>query len=280
VTPVGLRLWRRAHFWLGVAAVIYVVFMGVTGSAIVFEHELYRFLSPDPPLTETTGSRLDSGALKSAIAFHFPNSIVIGLWERRLTDGMAAEVWLDGSSGTIRRLIHPATGEDLGDAQPFALRLLALLRHAHIKALAGTSGLIVNATGALTLIALCISGLAARRRTSASSGSKKNALTFHRTIGTVGSLFGVLWGVTGVSLLFPIAFARLLGTANEPVSEWMYVLHSGSVGGVPTRVAWAAAGLGLVLATVTGAMLWWRRMRIVVGSPSERENSLPAPEWR
>jgi uncharacterized iron-regulated membrane protein len=280
VRLVRCSSWRRAHFWLGVAATIYIVFVGVTGSSIVFEQELYRFLLPDPPLSATTGARLDDGALKSAIAVHFPNSIVIGLWDRRLTDGMAVEVWLDGSNGTVRRLIHPTTGEDLGDAQPFALRLLAFLRRAHITALAGSSGQIINATGALTLIALSISGLAARRHASASSRRKKNALTFHRIIGTVGSFLGILWGATGACLVFPTAFVGVLGAANEPLFEWMYVLHTGLAGGLTTRILWTGGGLTLVLAAVTGARLWWRRTRINARSPSERGNSLPAPGWR
>jgi uncharacterized iron-regulated membrane protein len=280
VRLVGPRSsWRRAHFWLGVTATIYIVFVGVTGSAIVFEQGLYRFLLPDPPLSATTGASLDDGALKSAIAFQFPNSIVIGLWDRRLTDGMAVEVWLDGSNGTLRRLIHPTTGEDLGDAHPVALRLLAFLRRAHIAALAGSSGQIMNATGALMLIALSISGLAARRHSSAISGRKKSALTFHRIAGTIGSFFGILWGVTGACLVFPTTFVGVLGAANEPLFDWMYVLHTGSAGGLTTRILWASAGLALVLAAVTGARLWWRRTRINARSPSERGNSLPAPRW-
>ncbi len=254
--------WRRAHFWLGVAATVYIVFVGVTGSVIVFERELYRFLLPDPPLSATTGARLDDGALKSAIAFHFPNSVVIGLWDRRLTDGMAVEVWLDGSNGTVRRLIHPTSGEDLGNAEPFALRLVAFLRRAHIRALAGSSGQVINAAGALMLIVLSISGLATRRRASASSERKKNAVTFHRIVGTVGSFFGSLWGVTGACLVFPTALVGVLGAANDPLLEWMYVLHTGSAGGLTTRILWAGAGFALVLAAVTGARLWWRRTRI------------------
>jgi hypothetical protein len=100
----------------------------------------------------------------------------------------------------IYLLIHPSTGEDLGDAQPFALRSPAFLRRAHITALAGSSGRIINATGALTLIALSISGLAARRHTSASSKRRKNALTFHRSL----ALSGILWGVTGACLVFTV----------------------------------------------------------------------------
>lgn len=278
---VGSRSsWRRAHFWLGVAATVYIVFAGVTGSAIVFERELYRFLLPNPALSAVTGARLDDGALKSAIAFHFPNSVIIGLWDRSLTDGMAVEVWLDGPNGALRRLIHPTTGEDLGDAQPFALRLLAFLRRAHMTALVGSSGQIVNGVGAVMLIALSLSGLATRRHASASSGRKKNALTFHRTVGTVGSFFGILWGVTGACLVFPTSLVGVLGGATEPLLEWTYVLHTGSAGGLATRILWTSAGIVLVLAAATGARLWWRRTRINARSPSGQGNSLLAPGWR
>jgi uncharacterized iron-regulated membrane protein len=276
VKLVGLRSSsRRAHFWLGTIAALYVVFVSVTGSAIVFENELYRFLLPDPPLSPAPGARLDHGALRSAIAFHHPSSMVIGLWDRRLTAGIAAEVWLDGSSGMIRRLIHPATGEDLGDAQPFALRALAFLRRAHVAAMAGRPGQITNAIGAVALIALSISGVAARRRASVSPGRKRNALTYHRIFGTFAGLFGVLWGVTGAYLAFPTPFAGVLGTANEPVFEWVYLLHTGSAAGLITRIGWVGAGLGLALAAATGAMLWWRRTRINAKTPLRARKRAP-----
>jgi uncharacterized iron-regulated membrane protein len=281
VRLVGLRSsWRRAHFWIGMVAAFYVVFVSVTGSAIVFENELYRFLLPDPPLSPAPEARLNKGALRSAIAYHYPSSIVIGLWDRRVTAGMAAEVWLDGSTGMIRRLIHPATGEDLGDAQPFALRALAHLRRAHVATMAGRPGQIINAAGALALIALSVSGLAAKRRASVSAGRKRNALTYHRIVGTFGCFFGFVWGMTGAYLAFPTAFAWVLGAANEPVFEWVYKLHTGSVAGLTTRIAWACAGLGLALAAVTGAMLWWRRTRVNATMLFEQGSTLPAPEWR
>jgi len=129
------------------------------------------------------------------------------------------------------------------------------------------------------MIALSISGLAARRRALASSRRKKNALTFHRIIGTLGIFFGILWGVMGACLGFPTAFVGVLGAANEPLFEWMYVLHTGSVGGLTTRVLWTGAGLALVLAALTGARLWWRWTRINARSLAGRGNSLPAPGW-
>jgi uncharacterized iron-regulated membrane protein len=193
---------------------------------------------------------------------------------------MAAEAWLEGSSGVVRRLIHPTTGEDLGDAQPLALRTLAFLRRAHVTALAGSSGKIINATGALSLIALSISGLAARRRAPALSGRKRNALIYHRIIGTLGAVFGILWGATGLYLALPTVFAGALGASNEPFFEWAYQLHTGAAAGLTTRLLWVAGALGLALAAATGFILWWRRVRLSTVMPSELRASLPAPEWR
>jgi uncharacterized iron-regulated membrane protein len=273
--------WRRAHFWLGLIAAFYIVFMSVTGSAIVFEHELYRAWSPDPSLSAPQETRLGDGVLRTAIASRHPNSTIIGLWDRRLSSGMAAEVWLDGSNGTIRRLIHPGTGEDLGDAQPFALRTLAFFRRMHVMALTGSPGRALNAIGALALIALSISGLAARRKASVSAGRKKNALTHHRVLGNVGSFFGLLWGVTALGLTLPTALARALGPESELVSEWAFALHTGSLAGWAMRASWACAGISLSLAAATGAYVWWRRLRIAAPRPErDRGSSVPTPEWR
>ena len=143
---------------------LYIVFVSVTGCAIVFEHELYSFFLPDPHISLAGAKELETQRLRTVVTNQYPDGVVFGIWQRRISAGMVAEVWLDGPNGASRRLFHPDTGEDLGDAQPSALRFLALLRRAHIMALAGKSGQVINATGALTLSAVSISGLFARRR--------------------------------------------------------------------------------------------------------------------
>jgi uncharacterized iron-regulated membrane protein len=161
--PVGLRpSIRRLHFCLGAVAMLYIIFVSASGCAIVFEHELYRFFLPHPPIVASGDGPLDIDTLKSVVATRYPQKVVAGIWERRLSAGLVAEVWLEGSTGTTRRLVHPQTGEDLGDAQPFSLRALEFLRGAHVSALAGNSGRFVNAMGAVALIVLSMSGIAMR----------------------------------------------------------------------------------------------------------------------
>jgi uncharacterized iron-regulated membrane protein len=69
-----------------------------------------------------------------------------------------------------------------------------------------------------------------------------------------------MWGVTGACFAFPSALTRLLGTADEPVLEWVYALHTGAAGGAAMRIAWTVSALGLSFMAVTGMMMSWRRL--------------------
>ena len=261
------RLARRLHFWLGAVAMIYIVFISLSGCAIVFEHELYRFFLPDPAVPGLSDGPLEIEPLKAIVAKRYPQQVVVGIWERRLSAGVVAEVWLDGSNNTRRRLVHPRTGEDLGDAQPFMLRALAFLRRAHISALAGTSGRVMNAIGGGALIVLSLSGVMMRRRKSASceslqnavSGRKRHAMAFHRTAGTWAWLFGAMWGITGACFTCPSAL-NLFGLGYEPVLEGLYQVHTGAAGGAAMRMVWIVVGLSLSFLAITGLVMSWRRI--------------------
>jgi uncharacterized iron-regulated membrane protein len=261
---------RRLHFWLGAVAMLYIMFVSLSGCAIVFESELYRALSPDPPIAVPGEHRLDAGALKSILAARYPGETVVGIWDRRLSAGMVAEVWLEGANGARRRLIQPWTGEDLGDAQPLGLRVLEFMRRAHVAVLAGTSGRVVNAAGALALIVLSCSGVALRQRrpiraernsgvARPKAGPTGRALAYHRAAGLWACLFGVMWGLTGACFAVPPALTALFGTAHESVFEWLYMLHTGTAGGGATRVVWMVSALSLPLLAITGMMMSWQR---------------------
>jgi uncharacterized iron-regulated membrane protein len=267
---IGLRaIVRRLHFWLGAFAMLYIVFVSVTGCAIVFEHELYGFFLPDPRISLVGAKGLDTEGLRTAATSQYPDSVVIGIWQRRISAGMVAEVWLDGPNGASRRLFHPDTGEDLGDAQPSALRFLAFLRRAHVMALAGKTGQTINATGALALSAVSISGLLARRRRP-SPTLNMNVRVYHSAVGAWASIFGTMWGITGACFAFSPALASLLGPVDEPVSVWLYALHSGSAAGTPTRILWAIVALSLSFLTISGTILLLRRTLVHVKGWSQR----------
>ncbi len=271
---------RRAHFWLGAGAMIYLIFVSLTGCAIIFEHELYRILSPDPPVVLQGASRLDVAALKAMLAMRYAEDAVVGIWDRRLSGGIVIEVWLDGSGGVKRRLVNPQTGDDLGEAQPLSLRALELLRRAHVAVLAGESGRFVNAAGAAVLIMLSVSSLfmrhhKSRRRETGKREARKldtrkatrksrnmirGALIYHGVVGAAAWMFGLLWGITGVCFAMPWAMSQILGPAQDAVLEWLYALHTGAAGGMAMRIVWALSALSLSFLAITGILMSWKRI--------------------
>jgi uncharacterized iron-regulated membrane protein len=48
-------------------------------------------------------------------------------------------------------------------------------------------------------------------------------------------------------------------TAGDAVTAWIGPLHFGSFGGLPIKIAWAAAGLALPLLFVSGVVMWTNR---------------------
>lgn len=55
--------------------------------------------------------------------------------------------------------------------------------------------------------------------------------------------------------------------AGNTVSNWLGALHMGQVFGLPYRVFVCFCGLALVLVSVTGVLIWWKKRR---GKPSRR----------
>jgi uncharacterized iron-regulated membrane protein len=255
---------RRLHFWLGAVALFYIVFISMSGCAVVFEQELYRFLSPDPPFTLTSGVPPDKVALKSLVAAQYPQDVILGMWDRRLSAGMAVELWLKRTDGMERRLVHPETGEDLGDASPPALRLLEALRRLHVSMMAGKYGRAINVGGALILLALSVTGFVARRSQVLSRPSP-TVHGYHGLAGRWMCIFGTIWGVTGACLAVPAAFTHLLGAGGESVLEWLYLAHTGAIGGVVTRTLWVLFALCLSFLAATGfKMLCDRGVRATI----------------
>jgi uncharacterized iron-regulated membrane protein len=188
---LGLRIRKstfQLHLWLGAVAMAYILFVSVSGCAIVFERELFRFFSPDPQVTSQGSPRLSTEELVRAARLKYPHDLVVSVWDKRLSTDVVAEIWLEGQEGVRRRLFHPYSGADMGDAQPVSLRTLALLRNAHVDLLTGSTGRTAHGIGAIALIVLSLSGAAIwwagkNRRRRQGSNSKWRTWKFHSTAG-------------------------------------------------------------------------------------------------
>ena len=307
--PQSLLL-RRAlfqiHLWTGVAAGLYIAVISLTGSILVYRNELYQAFSPQPRLVlddvQGAGAALPRADLEQAVRRTFPEATIVVV-EPGPTPDHAADVTLEREGERTRRLVHPATGADLGPTLPLGYRVSAWMLDLHDNLLGGSTGRRVNGIGALALLALSTTGAiiwwpgAARWRRSlfvdVGANRKRLNWSLHSALGVWFFGFMLMWSVTGVYLALPDQVAAFLDWI-EPLDEaspvervvdriqyWLAYLHFGRLGGrgIPgcgrglcdsiTKATWAVVGLVPVLMAVTGGVMWWNR----VAGPAARRSA-------
>jgi uncharacterized iron-regulated membrane protein len=290
------NLWVRkalfqVHLWSGLGAGVYLLLISVTGSVLVYRNEVFRAATPAPIVVTASGERLAEDQLKEAAVRPYPGWTASSV-SRPRNPSQAVEITLTFEGREKRRLIDPYSGKDLGDAVPLALSVAFSLLDLHDNLLAGTTGRLVNGFGALSLIALCLTGAIiwwpgiAKWRRSLWPDWKANwrrvNWSLHSTLGLWFFLIVLLWGVTGAYLCFPGWFNDWADTIEpltpenagfrrvDTVLYWLAYLHFGRFGGrIPGcgatcnalfKFVWAALGLVPPLMFVTGALMWWNRV--------------------
>jgi uncharacterized iron-regulated membrane protein len=294
--PQSLLLRRalfQVHLWTGVVAGLYILVISLTGSILVYRNELYQAFSPQPLLVEDAGARLPLADLEQAVRRTFPDATIVVV-EAGPTPNHAADVTLERGGERTRRLVHPATGADLGPTLPLGYRVSAWMLDLHDNLLGGTTGRRLNGVGALALLGLCATGLIiwwpgiARWRRSllvdVRANWKRLTWSVHSALGFWFFAFILMWSLTGLYLSLPDRVSAFLDYI-EPLDEsnpvervvdriqyWLAYLHFGRLGGrgIPgcgrglcdsiTKAVWAVIGLVPVLMAVTGAVMWWNRV--------------------
>ena len=300
--PLWLRepqtlLLRRAlfqiHLWVGITTGVYIAIIALTGSILVYRNEIYRAFSPQPRLVEDAGTPLSVDDLEAAVRRTFPDARIVVV-EPGPTPRHAADVTLELDGERTRRLVHPATGADLGPTLPLGYRVSAWMLDLHDNLLGGPTGRRVNGIGALALLVLCGTGLIvwwpgmSRWRRSVfvdvRANWKRLNWSLHSVLGLWFFAFILMWSLTGVYLSLPdqvsavLDYIEPLDEANpvervvDRIQYWLAYLHFGRLGGrgIPgcgrglcdsiTKAIWAAVGVVPVLMAVTGAVMWWNRV--------------------
>jgi uncharacterized iron-regulated membrane protein len=251
----SVRRWAAlSHIWVGAASVLYILVLCLSGCVVLFERDLYRLLSPDPMMEPTAAPRLSGRQLMNIALTRHPEHTVVGVWDKKVSADMIAEIWLDHQGELHRRLLDPYTGADLGPAQPASLRVLASVRQLHMNIASGTAGRVLNAFASVALVLLATSGLSSwilrKANTAKSDQPRNNVQSFHRRAGLWLVPFGALWGVTGLVLSIPSLF-------GDGTVEAAYALHAGVGGGSLTKILWAAAGSLISLLLLAGVWMCW-----------------------
>ena len=231
-------LWLRKalfqiHLWAGIAVGLYVVAISISGSAIVFRNEIYKYWWPGPKLVPISGPRLSKDQLKKVVHATHPGYSISYIWESKRPNE-ATEVWIerDGAKPgkTIGRLVDPFTGQDLGASRPWYIGTIAWMSDLHTNLLAGDTGRKVNGVLAIFVTALSVTGLmiwwpgAGRVRRSLKidfrSNWKRLNWDLHSVVGFWMFAIVFIWGVTGVYLVFPRPF-QIVVNHFSPLKVYM-----------------------------------------------------------
>jgi uncharacterized iron-regulated membrane protein len=218
----GRRVVFLIHLWIGLALTLWVILIGLSGSALVFEDDLSRMLLPTATLPPTSLQVPMAVAVQSALRMlpratpyyvATPDSSIpfFRIWMRAGTHGREQVLTADARSGTIIPSQHSP-----------AMRVLAALHDFHVDLLLVPTGLQVNAIlSAFLLIGLCSGmflwwpgirlwqrGLSVNRR----HGWKRVNFDLHHAVGFWTLLWCLCWAVSGFYFGFPSVSQRVIGS--------------------------------------------------------------------
>ncbi len=272
----------QVHLWTGVATGLYMIFISLTGSAVVFRRDLNQRLLGNIPANELAADarRLSDAEFRAAVLKQYPGYTItrIAVSRRRLSPN---EVRMTKDGKELQQRFSPYSGADMGAAHPRAVAVMEWFTDLHDNLLKGETGRKVNAVGGALLCVLCISGLVIWWRASGAwykgfffnprSGWKRINFDLHAALGFWGLLILVLWGVSGIYFGFPDPFMKVvdyfeppdqfpIGRQGDAFIAWMVRMHFGRYGGMGVRITYVVIGLLPAVMFVTGAIMWWNRV--------------------
>lgn len=218
----------QIHLWTGIGIGLYVLMISFTGAVIVYQNELYTVLSRGPVIVTVTDHRLTHDEIKAIAQKDYPTYTIQWIFESSKPNG-PTDIWMARGSSQKKRLFDPYTGQDLGNSVPFGLPIVSWMVDFHTNLLAGDTGRLINGVGAMFVTVLAITGLViwwpgvqnwrkslTIRRT---DSWKRFNWDLHSAMGIWALAFVLLWGVTGVYLVFPKPFERAVNFFT-PVSQF------------------------------------------------------------
>jgi uncharacterized iron-regulated membrane protein len=287
------RVLFQIHLWSGIGLGLYVFFISITGSVLVYRNELYRAATPDTYISASPAARLDDTALRTAAAIAWPEYRVTRLNRPRDPD-QAVEISFESDHEIMTRLFDPRTGEDVGRSVTLSYLLVGKLIELHDELLAGPTGRVVNGFGAVAVLLIALTGLilwwpgiARWQRAlviSTGVGWKRLVWDLHSMLGFWSFAFILIFSLSGIYLCFPESFHAIADRLQPLTPEnggerfvddllyWLAFSHFGRINGIglfcdgpgvcdqSVKFVWALFGLAPAAMFVTGAIMWWNRV--------------------
>lgn len=222
--------WVALHRWLGLTVGLLFVLLGLSGSALVFDHAIDEWLNADLLLTDGSGTRMSVEAVIESAEAEFSGE-AISVSKPRVADGVWT-VWFQSGSQDQPKftqvLVDPYTAEVTGQ-RVWGEYFMTWIYRLHYQLLAGETGAaIVGLVGIISMLSI-LSGLYLwcplwrhSWRAAFSVRSGKVNYDLHKSGGAVSALFLIVIAFTGVYMEFPQWFnwaLSPLSAVSEPPSE-------------------------------------------------------------
>lgn len=156
----------KLHSWMALVAVVPLLVICITGSILVFKHEIDSLLIADKVLVESTGrERQTLDTLESSMHSNFPNYEVVG-WVLFQDQDRADVIYTmeHGTSEWSYALVDQYTGEPLRAPMGLTHHLTDWLLSLHYTFLLGDWGLLVTCIFSILLCLLGITGFILYRK--------------------------------------------------------------------------------------------------------------------
>jgi len=262
-------LWLRkalfqVHLWSGIGLGLYVIVVCLSGSAAVFNSELYTAFLPKPMLVPHPGPPMSRADVRAAAQRAYSGRSITRV-SVSVDPREAATVSFGTSVFDDQRFFDPYAG------RPFGLRMVSFFSVLHMRLLLGYNGRLLNGAGGLLSAALCLTGLVIwwpgmqRWRRSLTihfdANPKRLNWDLHNAVGFWTFAIVLMWAITGAYLVFPAFDKALAVIAGDHLNihSTLHSLHVGNFAGLPIKVLWAVLGLAPPLLFVTGFIMWWHR---------------------
>jgi len=211
------RIVTFLHVAIGLSIGVFVSVLGLTGSVLVFRHELDRWLNPQLYRVEPQGERISIDQILSIVHRNDPDGQIRRIGFPRL-ESDSFEVWTD-PRGEQRVYVDPYRAEIIGTRE-YEESVVGFLRTLHVSMLSGEIGETVVGSLGILLVLSVGSGLVIwwpgvlrlRRGFQIQRGKSRRVLLFqsHRFVGGAFGLIVLVSAITGVCLVFDEAFAAAI----------------------------------------------------------------------
>ncbi len=201
------RLWQL-HSWLGLAAGLGLLVIGLTGSVLVFHHEITRAVSPEVVLRESapTAERLPLGPMVKRVEAAYPEFWVRGwlLYHEGPDRDIVYLTPHDDANAWYVQRVDPATGDISGPPVPRVETIYGWFVELHYTFFADHVGMGITAVFAIVFLLLSFTGLYLHRAFFKTVfrlrwGQSWRLITsdIHKAVGVLSIPLNFIFGFTG-----------------------------------------------------------------------------------